>query len=600
MELISLRDVIDLYKLLSEKDLYGLYESAFKETKKNFPSIHGSTEAQLSQINDEKIRSLFKNTEKYLYLDDLKKEILTTYRREMGNEIPKEVLKNLLDCLFKNLDKKVRSTNKVRKELIYLYARDTHRRMVELSHKSSLHVLLISVLGILVVFSLTSHYNVQNLSPLNFILSSISQGLAATFALVFTITLVVTQILTRYSIRSASVIFSLWTVFIMFIFAVGIIVPLIAMKWQSEQLLDLCIMWAGACIFLLIPYFFFLKERLSPSWHIKSFLQKVDSKYIEDLKRVHEMRTSRSKEYISYELDRTGAKYYFEIQDDPLLIVQQIMMRSLREGDYETFISALAMIRNRYELTVKRDNSRYLGFQFLNALIRLGKELTRENQDFLLLRLCFVLRDITVFNAKWKFPNLSIRVSSLMGEYLEIAYVREDFTTIRLEIQKVIDDICLEYVRSGSESDFLNQVAEIERRREKIVEHISPQEVFDFMDFIRFLAAIALSGGLTFLKVVEILTNCMREVGFQSAEKHLKLPREWEGIERRLSEWSAIHLERIKDGLLDVMNKAQKDERDSKELPMAEKVVSRIGDYVLEIRKRRIKMREKSGYESKD
>ena len=595
MDFISLRDVIDLYKLLSEKDLYGLYYSAFKETKKSFSSIHGLNEAQLSQINDEKIRSLIKNIEEYLYLDDLKREILTIYSNGMGNEIPKEVLKEFLDCLFENLDRKVKSNRKVREQLVYLYMKDMHQRIVELSQRSSLRILPISFLGLLVVFLLTSHYNVQNLSPLNYVLSSISQGLAAIFALVFTITLVATQILTKYSIRSASVIFSLWTVLIMFIYAIGIVAPLIAMKLQSEQLLDFCIIWAGSCIFLLIPFFFFLKERLSPLWHINSFLQKVNSSYIEDLREIHEMRTSRSKKYVSYELDRTGAKYYFEIQDDPLLIVQQIMIRSLREGDYETFISALAMIRNRYELTVTRDNSRCLGFQFLNTLTRLGKELIKENQDFLLLRLCFILRDIAVFNAKWKFPNLSIRTSSLIGEYLETAYIEEDFSTILLEIKEIINDICLEYVSNGLEHDFLSQVAEIGKRREKIVKHISPREVFYFMDFIRFLATIALSGGLAFLKVFEVLADCMKDTGFESAEKHLKLSREWEGIEQRLSEWSAIHLERMRDNLLDMKNQIHENETDSEKLSMVAEVISRIEDYISEIR-----MREKSRHKSKD
>jgi hypothetical protein len=115
------------------------------------------------------------------------------------------------------------------------------------------------------------------------------------------------------------------------------------------------------------------------------------------------------------------------------------------------------------------------------------------------------------------------------------------------------------------------------------------------MDFIRFLATIALSGGLAFLKVFEVLADCMKDTGFESAEKHLKLSREWEGIEQRLSEWSAIHLERMRDNLLDMKNQIHENETDSEKLSMVAEVISRIEDYISEIR-----MREKSRHKSKD
>lgn len=179
----------------------------------------------------------------------------------------------------------------------------------------------------------------------NYILSSVSQGLAAVFALVFTITLVVAQVSSKYSIRIIRLIFSPWTVLLMFFYAAGIVAPLLVMQSQNEILLDLCIGLDAFCIFLLIPYSFYLRDQFNPVSHVKSFLKKVDLTYIEELRRVHEDRLSRSMGIPSYSTDVTGGQYWFNVPNDPLVIVLEIMTRALKEGDFETFISSLNEIR---------------------------------------------------------------------------------------------------------------------------------------------------------------------------------------------------------------------------------------------------------------
>jgi hypothetical protein len=445
-------------------------------------------------------------------------------------------------------------------------------------------ILLISIASVLSVIFLALCYEIQDPESMNYILSSISQGLAAIFALVFTIMLVTTQILSKYSVRATSLIFSSWTVFMMFIFAGGIIGPLLVMKWQSEQLLDLCIMWAGACIFLLIPYFLNLKKRLSPEWHIESFLQKVDSSYIEQLKSLHEMRASQSRKYLSYESNRTGGKYWFDVPDDPLLVFQQIMIRTLREGDYKTFISALISIRKRYQTIVNEDNSRYVGFQFISTLTRLGKEIIKENQDFLLLRLCFTLRDIAVYNANQKLSGINDRIAFLMGEYLEIAYIQKDFIDISFEVQEIIKDICTEYVKSGSKIDFSNLVGELGQRGEKIAKNVSPEGINQFLIFIRFLTAIALTGGLAYLEIFESLAMCIRDVGIESVRRSLRLSHRDPEIESRLGEWSAIHLERMIDDLRSIEDKIGGDKNHEKRISILKETISKIGIYASEVR----------------
>jgi len=574
------RDIWDIYELvkhLTRKDLLGLYESAFDKAKKEF-FIIDRKESPLSQIHhiNDKFREIIGNTISYKDVENLKNKIFIIYYEQLEGVVPKDTLRQFLDRLFEILEEKIISHPKISDELNFLRIKEIYqhtreiplqKRLIEQLRKITfLLILLISFLSAVVVISLTSHYEIQDSGPLNYILSSISQGLAVIFALVFTVTLVATQILSKYSVRATSLIFSSWTVLLMFIFAGGIIGPLVAMKWQSELLLDLSIIWAGVCIFLLIPYFFYLKERLSPEWHIKSLLEKVNPIYIEQ---------SESK---------TRAKYQFDIQDYPLFMVLQIMTRTLREGDYETFFSSLTLIRKRYQSTVNKDNSRFLGFQFINVLARLGKKIIIENEDFLLLRVCFTLKGIAVFNANQKLLNINTRISSLMAAYLEIAYLQEDFNTIVLEIQEIIEDMCAEYVKSGSEFDFLNQVIELRQRSGKMAEKASPQEIYQFINFIQFLARIALSGGLPFLRVVKDLSDCIQYIGIESAGRRLRLPYENPEIESRLSECSAEHLERILDDLQAMKDQTSSSFEESKMLPILEETISEIQKYISKIR----------------
>lgn len=115
MEFVSLRDGIDLYKYLTEKNPFDLYESTFNETKRKFPLID-EKEAHLSQVN-ENIRKIIGDLSRYKDIEDLKNEIFTVYRREMKGEIPEDMLKQFLDDLFENLNVKIRSHTKIRPEL---------------------------------------------------------------------------------------------------------------------------------------------------------------------------------------------------------------------------------------------------------------------------------------------------------------------------------------------------------------------------------------------------------------------------------------------------------------------------------------------------
>ena len=87
-----------------------------------------------------------------------------------------------------------------------------------------------------------------------YILSAISQGLAAILALVFTITLVVAQMTRRYTAMD-KIIFRRETKFLMIFFGIGIIAPLLVLEFGFWKWgVSLSIVIASFCVFSLLPF----------------------------------------------------------------------------------------------------------------------------------------------------------------------------------------------------------------------------------------------------------------------------------------------------------------------------------------------------------
>ncbi len=87
-----------------------------------------------------------------------------------------------------------------------------------------------------------------------YILNAISQGLAAILALVFTITLVVSQMTRRYTAMD-KIIFRHETILLMIVFGIGVVTPLLVLKrgfWG--QSVNLSIAVAVFCVFSLLPF----------------------------------------------------------------------------------------------------------------------------------------------------------------------------------------------------------------------------------------------------------------------------------------------------------------------------------------------------------
>lgn len=97
-------------------------------------------------------------------------------------------------------------------------------------------------------------YPTTDLGNIKYILSAISQGLAAILALVFTITLVVAQMTRRYTAMD-KIIFRHETIILMIIFGIGVVIPLLVLKFGLCGLgVSLSIALAFFCVFSLLPF----------------------------------------------------------------------------------------------------------------------------------------------------------------------------------------------------------------------------------------------------------------------------------------------------------------------------------------------------------
>ena len=107
----------------------------------------------------------------------------------------------------------------------------------------------------LAVFSILYHVHPNtDQDNARYLLSAIAQSLAAILALVFTITLVVAQMTRRYTAMD-KIIFRPETIFLMIIFGIGVITPLLVLKigfWGCGVILSIAI--ASFCVFSLIPF----------------------------------------------------------------------------------------------------------------------------------------------------------------------------------------------------------------------------------------------------------------------------------------------------------------------------------------------------------
>jgi len=127
------------------------------------------------------------------------------------------------------------------------------------------------IVWVLIAFYPFSYTNIER----NYMLSAAAQVLAATGAIVFTVTLVAAQLSARYSPRMLHQVFSIPTIAYMALFIFSIILPLLSILLINDLLLRVSLGLTTWFLILLVPYFLWVREQLKPDTLIRAMQQRA-------------------------------------------------------------------------------------------------------------------------------------------------------------------------------------------------------------------------------------------------------------------------------------------------------------------------------------
>ncbi len=106
-----------------------------------------------------------------------------------------------------------------------------------------------------------------------YLLSALSQSMAALLGLTFTISLVGAQLTARYSQRLPKRLFSPFFLLYICLFAIAVVLPLIFLSSPNSWKVKFCLTLGTLDLVLLVPYFYYFLDRLSPRSLIEALFQ---------------------------------------------------------------------------------------------------------------------------------------------------------------------------------------------------------------------------------------------------------------------------------------------------------------------------------------
>jgi hypothetical protein len=194
-----------------------------------------------------------------------------------------------------------------------------------------------------------------------YLLSALAQSMAAIFALVFTILLVITQLSSTYSHRIPSILIDRITLIYMFIFISAIVITLWSII-MAEKIywVKISISLSILCVYALIPFFLRFRELLNPEYLLlklnEAAQNKIKSNAInepEEIKMIEDI-TLKASDLRDYEALKLGAEILSNLS---FLAAQQIgnEYKNINTKLIET--SILDRIKDMFEITFPNHNA---------------------------------------------------------------------------------------------------------------------------------------------------------------------------------------------------------------------------------------------------
>ena len=184
-------------------------------------------------------------------------------------------------------------------------------------------------------------------------LSSVGQSLTSVVALVFTVSLVVTQLSSRYSPRLLADFFDIPTIIFILLFIGTIFLSFGFLNKPSPKAVKISLTFAAACLLILIPYFLSFRDRLNPE------------KLMDDLKNS-----------AVGQLSRAPGKEPLET----LKTIDNTMMSAFALRDYDTFEKGAKALGDLTVVAGMKGTTNYVATQILKRLTLLGINTIGDNR----------------------------------------------------------------------------------------------------------------------------------------------------------------------------------------------------------------------------
>jgi hypothetical protein len=361
------------------------------------------------------------------------------------------------------------------------------------------------------IFFTDYQYLPEKLDASYYLLSAIGQALAAIFAVVLTISLLITQITLKYTNRSLTNTFSRFVIIYLILFVIAILYPFLALNRTFIQFdVQISLFLATVCISLLVPYFLTFPNLQGIRRIINDLAKKTTEGYYhlekDPIKEVMELVNIASsafsnKDYFTADLVYQSLNSAFHRDIHQKLInassLSFVLMHNTLYYIYDTETSAskitpiieilkIVTIRAIYQETIVHGQSFSLpdesavSFNLL-TINEIGSELARQRQEVLVQKIISVLLEILPA-ALFKKSTYSISYILLTAMYIVKESMQRDLIqTINSILYRLIQAFAQgkssKLLDSGCEDFFYDTLFQIETKH--IVAYKSINSQFD-------------------------------------------------------------------------------------------------------------------------
>lgn len=384
-----------------------------------------------------------------------------------------------------------------------------------------------------------------------YLLSSVSQCLAATFALVFTISLIAIQLRAKYSPRMLKQFFSFPIIIFMIFFICSIIFPLLILIYLSDIGVKISIILTFACLFLLIPYFYSFKDTLSPDYLVKNLKNEIkkeiklaqsppfiDKKYPIALFSLDNLIMSAysDKDYATFQ---EGLETLGEIAVDIANYKNKTKKEEYNILKNSTEDLILRRITNISKMTIDDPSSAIIGLNIFKVLVmkaieneiepmanhilyhlnEVGIEAIRKNHEYENLEIVDILFDIGIKAIEKKHENITQIVISSLG-LLGSKSAENKLDNVVLQAGDMLLGICIETIKNKLEKSMNDAVDRLGFLGVRLVEEELDYGTERIIHMLGSIGSHAVDNKLGELAIRVV--SKFEEIGIKSSENHFE------------------------------------------------------------------------------